>query len=63
MTAEVFYFGIFLFYFVYLFIYLFRAAASAYASSWPRGLIGAVAAGLHRNHSNARSEPHWRPTP
>jgi len=28
-----------------------------------RGPIGAVAAGLHHSHSNARSEPCLRPTP
>ena len=28
-----------------------------------RGLIGAVAAGLHHSHSNARYKPHLRPTP
>ena len=29
----------------------------------PRGPIGAVVAGLHHSHSNARSKPHLRPTP
>ena len=42
---------------------LFRAAPVAYGCFQARGLIGAVAAGLHHNHSNARSEPHLRPTP
>ena len=28
-----------------------------------RGLLGAVATGLCHSHSNARSEPHLRPTP
>ena len=51
-----------------LFIYLpicclfFRAALVAYGGSQARGLIRAVAAGLHRSHSNTRSE-HLRPTP
>ena len=35
----------------------------AYGSSQARGLIGATAAGLGHSHSNAGSEPHFRPTP
>ena len=35
----------------------------AYGGSQARGPIGAVVAGLHPSHSNARSEPHLRPTP
>ena len=45
--------------FIYLFIYLFslfRAAPMAYGGFWTRGVIGAVATGLH--HSNARSKLH-----
>ena len=34
-----------------------RAAPAAYGGSQVRGQIGAVAASLHRNHSNAGSEP------
>ena len=34
-----------------------RAAPAAYGGSQARGLIGAVAAGLHQSHSNAGSEP------
>ena len=45
--------------FVCLFVcLLFRAAPEAYGGSQARGLIGAMAAGLHHSHSNARSEPH-----
>ena len=40
-----------------------RAAPAAYEGSQARGLNGAVAAGLHDSHSNARSEPHLLPTP
>ena len=40
-----------------------RAVPMAYGGSQARGLIGAVAAGLHHNHSNAGSEPRLRPTP
>ena len=35
----------------------------AYEGSQARGPIGAVEAGLHHSHSNARSEPRLRPTP
>ena len=35
----------------------------AYGGSRARGLIGAVAAGLHHSHSHVGSEPHLRPTP
>ena len=34
----------------------------AYGGSQARGIVGAVAAGLCHSHSNARSEPHLRPT-
>ena len=49
--------------FIYLFIYLFclfvfsRTTPTAYGGSLARGLIGAVAAGLHQSHSNAGSKP------
>ena len=35
----------------------------ACGSSQPRGLVGAVATGLHQSPSNAGSKPHLRPTP
>ena len=35
---------------------LFEGCTVAYGGSQPRGLIGAVAAGLHRSHSNVGSE-------
>ena len=35
----------------------------AYGGSQARGQIKATAAGLHRSHSNAGSEPCLRPTP
>ena len=37
--------------------YPFRATPLVYGDSEARGLIRAVAAGLHHSHSNARSEP------
>ena len=48
--------------FIYLF-YLFRATPTACGCSQAKGQIGAMAAGLHRNHSNTRSELHLRPMP
>ena len=47
---------------IYLFILLFRATSTAYGSSQARDLIRAVAAGLCRSHSNARSKPRRQPT-
>ena len=47
-----------------LFVFcLFRAAPTAYGGSQARGPVGAVAAGLHNCHGNARSEPHLWHTP
>ena len=40
-----------------------RAAPVAYGGSQARGLIRAVAAGLHLSHSNTGSEPHLQPIP
>ena len=40
-----------------------RAAPMAYGGSQGRGLIGAVAAGLHQSHSSEGSELPLRPTP
>ena len=49
---------------LYLFIFdLSRAAPTAYGGSQARGLIGAVATGLHHSHSNGGSELRLRPTP
>ena len=56
---------LFLFFFIFLSFGLFRAALSAYGGSQARSQIGAVAAGLHHNHShnNAVSEPCLQPRP
>ena len=48
---------------IFCFVLFFRAVPMAYGGSQARGLIVATAAGLHHSHSNARSEPHLRPTP
>jgi len=48
--------------FYFFIFYLFRAAPVAYGVSQARGLIGAVAAGLHQSHSNEGSEKRPRPT-
>ena len=45
------------------FIYLFFRAAPVIWSSQARGQIGALAAGLHHNHSNTESQPSLQPTP
>ena len=37
--------------------------STAYGGSQARGLIGAVAAGLHQSHSNSGSKPRLQPTP
>ena len=42
---------------------LFRAMPMTYGDFQARGPIGAVATGLHHNHSNAGSEPCLWPTP
>ena len=40
------------------FCLFFRAVPTAHGGSLARGLIRAVAAGLHHSHSNTESEPH-----
>ena len=48
----------------FFFFFVFsRAAPEAYGGSQARGLIGAIAVGLHQSHSNSGSEPSLRPTP
>ena len=49
-------------YFFFFFVFS-RAAPTAYGGSQARGLIKAIAAGLHHSHSNARSKPCLQPTP
>ena len=44
--------------YIYAFFSLFRAVPMAHGGFQARGRIKAVAAGLHHNHSNARSKPH-----
>ena len=50
---------------IYIVVVVFfsRVTPVAYGGSQARGLIGAVAAGLHQNHSNMGSEPRLPPTP
>ena len=45
-------------FFVCLFVCFYMAAPAAYGFSQARGRIKAVAAGLHHNYNNVRSEPH-----
>ena len=57
---------LFIYLFIYLFIFVFcpfRSAPAAYGGSQTRGPVGAVAAGLHHSHSNARSKLRLRPIP
>ena len=42
---------------------LLGATPLAYGSSQAKGLIGAVAAGLHYSHRNTASKQHLQPTP
>ena len=49
--------------FFFLFLGSFRAAPVAYGGSQATGPNGAVATGLHHNHSNTGSEPRLLPTP
>ena len=58
-----FFFVLFCFFCFFCFFCLFRATPVVYGESKARGPIRATAAGLHQSHSNARSEPHFRPTP
>ena len=48
---------LFAFIFVFCLLSFLRATPKAYGGSQARGLISAVAAGLHHSHSNTRSEP------
>ena len=49
------------FFFFCLFAFFFRATPAAYSQA--RGLIRAIATGLHQSHSNAGSELHLQSTP
>ena len=51
----------FIFFYFYFFC-IFRAPPLACGASQARGPIRAIAAGLHHNHSNARSETHYTTT-
>jgi len=52
----------FFFFFFFFFFVFSRAALAAYGGSHARGLIGAIASGLHHSHSNSGSEPLLQPT-
>ena len=59
---SVFWFFVFFFFFFFFFFAFSRAISAAYGGSKARGLIGAVAASLHQNHSKAGSQPCLQPT-
>ena len=48
---------------VFFLLFFFRATPAAYGSSQARSRIKATAGGLCHSYSNAKSEPHLRPTP
>ena len=57
------FFGLF-FVFVFFGFFTFSGAApTAHGGFQVRGLMGAVATGLHQSHSNVGPEPHLQPTP
>ena len=49
--------------FIYFFLFLFRAALRYMEIPRLGGRIGAIAASLHHNHNNVRSEPHLGTSP
>ena len=51
-----------LWYLVFFFVFS-RAAPAAYGGSQARGLIGAVATGVHQSHNYVGFELRLRPTP
>jgi len=53
----------FFFFFFWSFLTFLGLLPTAYGGSQVRGLIGAVATGLHQSHSNAGSETRLQPTP
>ena len=55
--------SLYLFIFYFFIFCPFRVTPVAYGGSQTRDRIGAVAAGPHHSHSNARSELRLRPTP
>ena len=58
-----FFFFVFLSFVVVIVVAISWATPAAYGGSQSKDLIRAVAAGLHRSHSNTGSEPRLRPTP
>ena len=50
------------FFFFFVFLPFLGPLPEAYGGSQARGLTEAVATSLCQSHSNARSEPHLRPT-
>ena len=63
LVGFTFFFLSFSFSFSFVFLPFSRTASMAHRGSQVRGLISAVATGLHHSHSNRGSEPHLWPTP
>ena len=61
--VSFYYYYYYYYYYYWSFLPFLGLLPLAYGSSQARGQIGAVAAGLHHNHSNARPEPRLRPAP
>ena len=62
MLANILFYFI-LFYFMFCLFAFSRAAPAAYGGFQDRGLIGAVAAGLHQSNSNSGSQLRLQPAP
>ena len=60
MDGLIFYFYLFIYFLAFLGLHLWHMEDGG---SQARGLIRAVAAGLHQSHSNVGSEPHLQPAP
>ena len=54
--------ALFIYFLFFIFVFS-RAAPAVYGGSQARGLIRAVAAGLHHSHSNVGSKQRLPPTP
>ena len=63
LSVSFLFWGGFFFVFLSVVVAISWAAPAAYGGSQARGLIGAVATGLHQSHSNAGSKPRLQPTP
>ena len=61
-SVKIFYLRNIIFFSFFFFFFFLMTIPAAYGNSWDRSLIGAVAAGLRHNRSNAGSEEHLQLT-